>query len=239
MNTIPHASWAEVYDLAYERTFGALYAQLTTATLDVIGGLYPEPVRIIDYGAGTGRLAIPLARVGHDVVAVDPCPAMLEQLVKKAPELGVVTACSSMSDFASSRPADFALGVFTVLLYILDEKELLASFSSARRALKRGGRMLVDVATPALFYGFERSDDVLTRRVTICPADTDRFHYEEYVSLRNPDGSETRFEDKFMIRRWGKDLVLNTARNAGFEVDSDLSDEFAGSGSNYFLLAAV
>lgn len=46
---------------------------------------YAEPgATVIDFGAGIGRLAIPLARAGYDTVAVDAAPAMLKSLASHA-----------------------------------------------------------------------------------------------------------------------------------------------------------
>ncbi len=55
----PHDPWADVYDLAYEEEFGAFYATLTQGTVEAITGLLPPQGSIVDFGAGTGRLAIP------------------------------------------------------------------------------------------------------------------------------------------------------------------------------------
>jgi len=41
------------------------------------------PAKIVDFGAGTGRLSIPLSRKGFDVTAVEPCENMLNQLKRK------------------------------------------------------------------------------------------------------------------------------------------------------------
>ncbi len=239
MNPVPHSSWAKVYDLAYERTFGSLYRQLTESTLQAISRLYPKPARIVDFGAGTGRLSIPLARAGHEVIAVDPCAEMLEQLLGKADGVEIATAHCTMADFETSTPADLALGVFTVLLYLLEEDDLRQSLTAARRALKGGGGMLVDVASSALFRGFEAGDDRLTRRVSISASGENRFIYEEDLTLANPDGSLSRFEDRFTIRLWKPEEVLAASQASGFTMENDLSDDFAGSGSRYFLLRAV
>jgi SAM-dependent methyltransferase len=47
------------------------------------------PRRVLDLGAGTGLLTEVVLRAGHEVVAVDPSPAMLEQLRARLP--GVAT----------------------------------------------------------------------------------------------------------------------------------------------------
>ena len=70
MTELPHSSWAEVYDLAYERSFGRLYADLSAQTIRVIMDRVPSPAKVVDFGAGTGRLSIPLSESGYDVLAV-------------------------------------------------------------------------------------------------------------------------------------------------------------------------
>ena len=83
---IPHDSWAETYDVAYEKPFGGFYESLTTATLELVLGTILPPVRIVDFGAGTGRLSIPLAGHGFQMDAVDPSVGMLDQLRAKDPK---------------------------------------------------------------------------------------------------------------------------------------------------------
>src|SRR5262245_61596927 len=55
-----------------------------------------EPVDVVDVGAGTGKLTRVLTRLGHRVTAVDPMPAMLEQLHRAVP--GVVTLVGSAEE---------------------------------------------------------------------------------------------------------------------------------------------
>jgi len=58
---MPHASWANIYDLAYEQSFGRFYDALTHATIEQIKESIQLPARIVDFGAGTGRISIPLS----------------------------------------------------------------------------------------------------------------------------------------------------------------------------------
>jgi len=59
------------------------------ALLDAIAALAPPDGRVGDIGAGTGNVALPLARRGFDVVAVEPAEAMLDQLRATAAERGL------------------------------------------------------------------------------------------------------------------------------------------------------
>ena len=67
--TTPHSSWAQHYDAAYA-SFGEIYEALTTVTVRNVVKIQPPPARIIDFGAGTGRLSLPLAKEGYSVSAV-------------------------------------------------------------------------------------------------------------------------------------------------------------------------
>lgn len=66
------AVWATVSELAGERR----------QELD-------RPLRVLDLGGGTGGLAVPLAREGHEVIVVDPSPDALAALRRRVAEAGV------------------------------------------------------------------------------------------------------------------------------------------------------
>ena len=58
--TLPHDSWAAHYEAVMELTFQELYARLTSSALDEVRARLRPPASIVDFGAGCGRLSIPL-----------------------------------------------------------------------------------------------------------------------------------------------------------------------------------
>ena len=238
--TTPHSSWAKHYDEAYRRSFGEYYDALTEATVECIGSIQPPPARVIDFGAGTGRLALPLARAGYTVVAVDQCAEMLSILRSKAEteSLAIQTVCCRMEDKFQSPPFDLALCVFTVVLYLLDEAALTASFERAAAMLRPGGGLLFDIPSKHLFHSYSRTAPDFVREVRVIPETDELFRYEE--NIRVLDGNRwENYTDSFQIRLWERTEIFNALERAGFVVEKDLSTQFTGSGAHYFLASRI
>src|SRR6185503_568738 len=70
-----HYADAALYDYEYRRRRAdvAFYRELARKRLGASG-------RILELGAGSGRITIPLARAGYEVVAIDSSAAMLAKL---------------------------------------------------------------------------------------------------------------------------------------------------------------
>ncbi len=232
---VPHASWADGYDRLYEKSFGSFYRHLTDLTLEVILTQTRPGDRVVDFGAGTGRLAIPLSRQGRQVTAVEPCAEMVEQLQgKDSGRLVHVHPCR-MADFQSSMQHDFACCVFTVLLYLLDDEQLSASLKAAAASLRPGGRLLLDVPASSLFHGVSRSGPDFSRSVRVDPIGQDRYRYVEDSWLLDDAGQKQLYQDEFTIRYWPLCTVLQTAETWGLLLRKDMVHVFAGSGANYLL----
>jgi len=232
---IPHDSWAEAYDTAYEKSFGAFYESLTATTLGLVLGEVHPPATIVDFGAGTGRLSIPLSGNGFQVDAVDPSVGMLEQLQAKDPNGSITVHRMRMQDFRVENAFDMALCVFTVLLYLLSEDALEQSLEAAFRSLKPGGRFLIDVPSRGIFRSSSFNSPGIERRVTVDSEYDDLFTYREELTITGADGKKT-FTDEFQIRNWHVDKVVQILKKIGFELEKDFSREFSASGSQYFLM---
>lgn len=72
--------------------------------------------RVIDAGAGSGFFAVPLARKGHHVIAVEPSPHMMELLERKLDDdtRPMVTTVLSTWEEAQCPPADALICIHAV-----------------------------------------------------------------------------------------------------------------------------
>lgn len=104
---------------------------------------------ILDIGAGTGRVAIPLAERGVNVFCVEPSPAMRHEFEKKLarrPELSeritLVDGVASSFRFERKFPAAFLSGSFD---HFLNDEQRLASLNNIADHLEIGGKLIFDV----------------------------------------------------------------------------------------------
>ena len=109
--------------------------------------------RILELGAGSGRISCPLATDGHRVTALDAMDAMLEALRQRAERTGVSDRIEPVLGDMTELPfADesFALVIapFNALMHLYSWQHLLRCLSEARRVLRPGGVMAFDVELP-------------------------------------------------------------------------------------------
>lgn len=238
----PHDSWAAHYERVMELTYGELYARLTSSALAEIRRRLPRGSSIVDFGAGCGRLSVPLAAEGYHVTAVEPSRPMLEVLrarrgalrpLSTAARLSTVRA--RMEEYRPERAHDMALCVFTVIAYLLDETALADAFDTAHRSVAPGGLFLLDVPEERIFTGFDHEDGRMIRTVDIEPLDDARYAYEEHTTLRTPGGSVT-YRDRFTLRRWSVEQVESALTDVGFEPVEDVSGRFRDLGAHYLMM---
>jgi 2-polyprenyl-3-methyl-5-hydroxy-6-metoxy-1,4-benzoquinol methylase len=70
MEIIPHTNNASIYDFVMTARFGIAYKILTDNNIRTIRNIITEG-KILDFGAGTARLAIPLTELGYQIKAVE------------------------------------------------------------------------------------------------------------------------------------------------------------------------
>lgn len=235
---LPHDSWAEVYDLAYNEEFGELYQYITDTTLAAVKRIAPTDAGIVDFGAGTGRLAIPLAKAGYRVTAVEPSSAMLDHI--RGSEIGAQVTCvqCAMQDFTSDVHFDLAMCVFTVVIYLLDEASLIRAFRAAAGALKVGGHLLIDVPSRMTFSNRRATRPNLRRTVNVSALGGSLYLYEDHIAVET-NGQTRTYSDTFRIRCWEMEDVITAAQANGFVVEEALTQEFAMTGSHYLLLSRI
>jgi SAM-dependent methyltransferase len=107
-----------------------------------------EAGAVLDVGAGSGRVALELARAGHHVTALDRDAALLQALRERAGELPIDTVCADARTFELPRH-DYAICITPMqTLQLLGGVDGRARFlRSARAHLVPGGLLACAIVT--------------------------------------------------------------------------------------------
>jgi SAM-dependent methyltransferase len=128
----PHVVWHDVECGRYEIDL-PLWGELAAGA----------PDGVLDVGAGTGRVAIPLARSGHQVTALDNDAVLIEELSRRSGGL-VRTVVADAADFRLDQPVSLIIVPMQTIQLLPDRRGF---FASARRSLTPGGRVAIAIAT--------------------------------------------------------------------------------------------
>lgn len=101
------------------------------------------PGTVVDLGAGEGEVALPLARLGHHVIAVDSSPAMVRTLEERAAAAGLQGVEVHRGDL-EALPLDDAVGDVVLISQTLHHtRRPEAAIAEAARVVRPGGRVVV------------------------------------------------------------------------------------------------
>jgi SAM-dependent methyltransferase len=143
----PSSRWTELAAAAdTAKRYADRFAAAAAAGQDVHGearfvdGLLKGPARVLDAGCGTGRVAVRLAELGHDVVGVDLDQRMLDQARVDAPALTWVLADLAGLDLAGP-PFDLVVTAGNVVPLVAAGTEA-AVVAGLARHLRPGGLLV-------------------------------------------------------------------------------------------------
>jgi SAM-dependent methyltransferase len=106
----------------------------------------------LELACGTGRLTIPLAEAGADVMGIDISEHMLRTAEMKARErdVQVTFSCGDMRDFNLGRQFKLILIPAQSLSHLHAREEVEACFGCVRRHLAVGGGLVIELFNPSL-----------------------------------------------------------------------------------------
>jgi SAM-dependent methyltransferase len=137
---------ASVYD---EHSAGMFDPSVVGPVVELLAGLAGDG-GALEFGIGTGRIALPLAARGVRVAGIDNSEAMVAQLRAKP---GGEDIEVTMGDFArTSVGGEFSLVylVFNTIFNLVTQDDQVACFENAAAHLRSGGRFVIETGVPDL-----------------------------------------------------------------------------------------
>lgn len=181
---------AELEPGAVQHYEDALYYDYTYRRRVEDVGFYRRFVRqhggpVLELGAGSGRVTLPLVEDGASVVALEASAAMIargDEKVAALPEAQrsrVRFVQGDMREFALEERFNLVLAPFNVLLHLYEPNDFARCFRCVAAHLKPGGRFVFDVRVPSLPELARDPDRVYKSRPFKHPTLGHKIQYEE------------------------------------------------------------
>ncbi len=213
-------AFADVYDDWYRGVSDV------EATVDLLAGLAGDGP-VLELGVGTGRLAIPLAATGVEVVGVDTSESMLDRLREADPGRTVEAVLGDMVTGLPERTFTLAFVAYNTIFNLTDRDAQQACFDAVAARLEPGGRFAVEAFVPE--DPPPEGDDVSIRTLTadavvLSISRHDPTHQRadgQFVELTEAGGVRLR---PWSIRYAGPAELDAMAASAGFTLDARHED---------------
>ncbi len=181
------SSYGDAFADVYDDWYGEISdVDATTAMLKDLAALSGDR-RVLELGVGTGRLAIPLAAAGLEVVGIDSSAAMLSQLAAKPGGELVLTLVGDMAENLPEGPFGVVFVAYNTLFNLPSAERQLACFRAVAARLTRGGSFVVEAFVPDT--GAAPESQVSVRSVT-----ADRV----VLSVSTSDPADQRAEGQYV-----------------------------------------
>lgn len=220
----------EIWDIEAAKSYdtpgvGMFSPEVLEPTVDRLAG-YAQNGRALEFGIGTGRVAVPLSQRGIQVAGIDSSPAMVSQLRTKANEDEIPVVIGDMATARVDGKFSLVFCVYNTISNLLTQAEQVACFKNAARHLLPGGRFVIELWVPELRKLLPGQSSVLWR------TDADYIGYDNYdvVNQRVVSTHVTLGKDKsakvFQSPHryiWPAELDL-MGELAGFRLEDRFSD---------------
>lgn len=184
---------------------------------------------VLDLGCGPGRHALPLARAGLDVTAVDTSERLIERLRARASEAGldIEALVDDMRTFRRPDAFDAVVVMWTSFGYFDEEGDHRAALDRCLENLRPGGWLVLDLVgletlcrtlEPVHLTEFEDGRLLVERPVLV---DRNTRLENEWILI---DGERAR-RATWSHRVWSAGEIARLVETAGFEleaIDADL-----------------
>ncbi len=117
--------------------------------IDVLARLAGQG-RALEFGLGTGRIALPLARRGVPVHGIDLSIAMIDCFSKKPGASGIGVTIGDFATTVVEGAFSLVYLVFNTMMNLTTQADQVLCFRNAAKHLEPGGFFLVEVMVPGL-----------------------------------------------------------------------------------------
>jgi len=202
---------------------------------------------VLEIGCGTGRVLIPTARAGIEIVGLDASPSMLavcrEKLSREPQEVQARVRLTEgdMRQFDLGRQFRLVTIPFRPFQHLMTVEDQLACLRAVHRHLLEGGQLVLDLFNPAFPHlADEKFFEELNREPPFTMPDGRKILRRHHILARDlfqqtqdveliyrvtfPDGREERLVHRFTMRYLFRFEAEHLLARCGFAVENVYAD---------------
>ncbi|MGB3681024.1 MAG: class I SAM-dependent methyltransferase [Rubrobacteraceae bacterium] len=202
---------ADLYDLEYVHDYDVPFW---------LARAHREDGPVVEWGAGTGRITIPLAEEGFHVTAVEVSEKMVEKGLSKSDAVEWIR--DDMLDAKLDRKYRLAICAFNSFLCLTSMEDALAFLSNAREHLEAGGLLGIEVSAFSPEELAEEPDGPYRQHDFTRELPEGKL---ERFSLSRYDGASQIMEMRLLYELYGGDDELRSRRAHDLKIRVTSRDE--------------
>ncbi|MFF3620050.1 class I SAM-dependent methyltransferase [Streptomyces sp. NPDC002467] len=157
------------------------YRESGQVQAELLATVLPAGSRVVDFGCGDGRVAVPLAALGYDVTGADGSQSMLDRLHENTPDMPAVLTDGTDLARQLGKKADAVVSLAVLIHHTYESAERIVA--GLRAAVRVNGLLVLDWPTSddphegggwisVTTWSRTRQDDIC-RRLGLKRVDTD------------------------------------------------------------------
>lgn len=212
--------------------------------------LTQERNSILDLGCGTGTLTELLAEAGYDMIGIDNAPEMLQIAMDKREESGldILYLLQDMREFELYGTVGAVISVCDSVNYLLEEDDLLQTFSLVNNYLYPGGIFIFDFNT-VYKYAEVIGDTTIAENRDDCSFIWENYYHEEEeineydltIFVKQEDDLFAKFHETHYQRGYTTEQMAALVEEAGMEllemIDADTHLEVTDESERVYIVA--
>lgn len=128
-------------------TYDVMYPAYDQAMIATLGEL-ARGGRALEFGIGTGRIAVPLTEKGIEVHGIDASPSMIEKLRAKPGGENIPVTIGNFADAAIEGEYELVYVVFNTFFALLTQEEQTRCFENVAQRLSSEGVFVIEAFVP-------------------------------------------------------------------------------------------
>lgn len=191
---------------------------------------------ILELACGTGRLTIPIAEKGFEIIGIDISEAMINEANNKSnsAKLDIEFIESDIRNFELNQKFSLILLPFNSICHLHDFESITSCFSCVKKHLKTNGRFIIDVFKPDLNFLLRDKNKSFEKAVYKNPYANNEVKLMESINYNEVDQisqfkwlfqiEEEETEQDLNMRMFFPQELDNYLRFAGFEIEEKFGD---------------